>query len=139
MAQSGPEHRLSRPEKCPLGKAGRRRALVVVELAYALLCLAASVPLIFALGPVAEAANLTSVRILGGALIAFAFGAFAVARDPVRNRALFQVELVFTGVAAMSLLWRLAVDGSRLRTWLVLAPLSIGLALLVWLYPATRE
>jgi hypothetical protein len=132
---------IERGERIDTVAAGLRRPrlLVVVQLVYALVCLVASVPLIFALGPVAEAANRTSERILGGALVAFAFGAVAIARDPGRNRALFRVELVFTVLAATSLLWRLLVDGPSVRTWLLLVPLWAAAGALLWLYRSTRE
>ena len=118
---------------------GRRRLLEFVELVYAFLSLAAGVALLFSLGPVAHAANQTSEHILGAAVLAMGVGAVAVARDPVRNRALLQVEIVFTALAGLSLVWRLYADGSRPRTWLLLVPLVVGTALLVWLYPASRD
>jgi hypothetical protein len=95
------------------------------------------VALLLSIGPVAHAANQTSERILGAALLAFGMGAVAVARDPVRNRALLQVEIVFTALCTLSLVWRLLADGSQERTWLLLVPLVVGTALLVWLYPAS--
>jgi len=113
--------------------------LSAVEYVYAIVCALAAVPLLLALGPVAHAANQTSVRLLGGALLAFAVGALAVARDPVRNRALLQAELVFTGVATLSLLWRLVSDGSQARTWVLLLGVGAALVLLAALYPASRE
>ena len=118
-------------------EASRRRLLEFVELVYACLSVAAGVALLFSIGPVAHAANQTSEHILGAALLAFGIGAVAVARDPVRNRALLQVEIVFTALCTLSLVWRLLADGPRERTWLLLAPLVVGTALLVWLYPAS--
>ncbi len=93
--------------------------------------------LLFTLGPVATATNQTSVHMLGAALLAIGVGALAVARDPVRNRAMLQVEIVFTALCTLSLVWRLVVDGPQARTWLLLVPLAVGLTLLVWLYPAS--
>jgi hypothetical protein len=112
--------------------------LIWVELAYGVVSLAAGGALVLALGPVAEATNLTSVRILGAALLALGIGALALARDPVGNRVMLAVEIVFTTVSSLALLWKLVVDGVSDRTVVLLPALVVCAVLLVVLSPATR-
>ena len=112
------------------------RAAVVLQLAYAVACMAAAVPLILALGPVAAATNQTSVRVLGCALLALGFGAAWAARDPFRHRAVIGIEIVFTAATALALVYRLAADENvRDRAWLMLPLLAICVVLLVISYP----
>lgn len=115
----------------------KRRALVVAELVYAFLSVAAAVALIFSLGPVSHATNQSSERILGAALLAMGLGALAVARDPAGNRVMLRVEIVFTAVSTLALVWKVVVDeDAGPSTWVLLAGLVVGAAVLAWLSPA---
>lgn len=109
-----------------------------MELAYGIVSLAAGGALVLALGPVADATNLTSLRILGAALLALGVGALAVAHDPVGNRVMVLVEIVFTTLAGVALLWKLIVDGVSDRIVVLLPALVACAVLLVVLSPATR-
>jgi len=118
----------------------KRRALVLVQLAYAALSAAAAVALIFDLGPVSHAINQTSERLVGAALLAMGVGALAVARDPAANRVMLRVELVFIAACTLSLVWKMVVDeGAGPSTWALLAGLVVGLTLLGWLAPAAAD
>jgi hypothetical protein len=118
----------------------KRRALVLVQLAYAALSAAAAVALVFDLGPVSHAINQTSERIVGAALLAMGVGALAVARDPAANRIMLRVELVFIAACTVSLGWKMVIDeGAGPSTWALLAGLVVGLALLGWLAPAAAD
>lgn len=118
----------------------KRRALVLVQLAYAALSAAAAVALIFDLGPVSHAINQTSERIVGAALLAMGVGALAVARDPAANRIMLRVEFVFLAVCTVSLVWKMVIyEGAGPSTWVLLAGLAVGLALLAWLAPAATD
>jgi hypothetical protein len=114
----------------------RLRLLAYVLYAYAVAGVLVGVPLIFSLGPAATVVNQTSGRVLGTALLALSFGALATARDPMRNKALLVVEMLFTGMAALALVWRLAVDENvGDRAWWLLPPMLVCLALLLLLFP----
>jgi len=114
----------------------RLRLLAYVLYTYAVAGVLVAVPLIFSLGPAATVENQTSVRVLGAALLALSLGALATARDPVRNKALLVVEMLFTGLAALALVWRLAVDHkAHDRAWLLLPPMLVCLVLLLLLFP----
>jgi predicted anti-sigma-YlaC factor YlaD len=137
------EYRARRPCDCEASttrrtQTSRRQALICVELVYAALSLAAAVALILGLGPVANATNQTSVRILGAALLSLAVGALAAARDPVGNRVMLPVEITFTTLSALALVWKLVVDHGGDRTLVLLAPLVVCVVLLLALSPAAR-
>ncbi len=118
----------------------RRRALVVVQLAFAAASVLAAVALTFSLGPVADATNQTTAHIVGAALFAMAVGAVAAARDPEANRTMLRVEIVFVALSALDLVRKLVDDGGgQVRTWLLLAGLVAGSVLLALLYPAAGE
>jgi hypothetical protein len=130
---------IARPREQGGPKTSKRQALIHIELVYATASLVAAVALIFALGPVAEATNQTSVRILGAALLSLGIGALAVARDPVGNRVMLWVEISFTSLSVLALMWKLAVDhNGNDRALLLLPPLVVCVVLLVALSPATR-
>jgi len=118
----------------------RRRALVVAQLAFAVVGVLAGIALTFSLGPVSHATNQTTARIVGAALLAMAVGAVAAARDPEANRTMLRVEIVFVVLAALDLVHKLVVDeGGRGSTWALLVGLIAGSVLLIWLYPAAKE
>jgi peptidoglycan/LPS O-acetylase OafA/YrhL len=122
-----------------LSRQSRLRILSSVQVVYALACLGAAVALIFDIGPAADVTNGTSVRVLGAALFAFAVVALAAARSPRRNRAVIVGEIAFTSLTALSLIYRIVVDGrAHDRAWLILPPVVACLVLLVVFYPRKR-
>lgn len=111
-------------------------ALRVVQLGFGAACVILAVPLIFQVGPAATVTNATSVRVLGAALLAFAVGAFAAARNPPGHRVVLRMEIVFTALTIGFLAFRLLRDHIvHDRAWLVLLPLAVCLVLLIVLYP----
>ena len=115
----------------------RRRSLAYVEVVYAAVGLAVAVALIFTLGPADNVVNGTSVRILGAAVLSLGVGALAVAHDPVGNRVMLRVQIIFTTLSAFALAWKLAVEHSATALWLLL-PLVVFIVLLLVLSPAAR-
>ena len=112
------------------------KALRVVQLGFAAACVVLAIPLVFHLGPATTVTNATSVRVLGAALLAFAVGAFAAAKDPAGHRVVLRMEIVFTALTAGFLVFRLLTDRiSHDRAWLVLVPAAACLVLLIVLYP----
>lgn len=95
-----------------------------------------ALPLIFEIGWAATVRNATSVRVLGAAFLALAFGAFSAARDPLRYLVILRMEILFTALTAVFLAARLswghADDG---RAWLVLALVMACLVVLLVCYP----
>ena len=85
-------------------------------------CVAVAVPLIFELGPAASVTNGTSVRILGAALLALAFGAFSSAADPRHNRLVLRVEIVFGALTTGFLAYKLLTDGMQHNHALIVLP-----------------
>jgi hypothetical protein len=125
------------PDRTEHTRSARRRALVYVETVYAAISVGMAIPLIFLLGPVDTASNGTSIRILGGAVLALGIGAVAVVRDPTGNRAMLRVQLVFAVISALALAWKFRVDDSP-RALLLLLPLVVFIVLLLALSPAAR-
>lgn len=121
------------------GAVMKRRLLTLVLYAYAAVGLLVAAPLLLHLGPASDVVNGTSVRLLGAALAALALGALLVARDPVRNRSLFWVEVVFTALTTLVLLFKVVIHHGHAefdeRNYVVLASATIGLLLLLFLYP----
>jgi len=99
-------------------------------------CIAVAGALIFKLGPAATVENGTSVRILGAALIALAVGAFSAMKDPSRHHIMLRVEIVFTALTVVFLLYRMMFHRhADVLSLLVLAPVVICLLLLLVLVP----
>ena len=114
----------------------RGAALRWVQYGFCAACVALAVPLIFRLGPAASVTNATSVRVLGAALLAFAIGALAAAKDPPGHRVVLRMEIVFTALTIGFLGIRLVTEHhAHDRAWLMLLPLSVCLILLIVLYP----
>jgi RsiW-degrading membrane proteinase PrsW (M82 family) len=111
-------------------------ALPAVQVAFGAACAAVAVPLIVQFGPAANVSNATSVRILGGALLAFAVGALATARDPRQHRVVLRMEIVFTGFTTAILTHRLLThEAAGNRALYLLPPVLICFVLLLVLYP----
>jgi hypothetical protein len=107
-----------------------------VQVAFGAACVAFALPLILQLGPAQTVTNGTSVRVLGAALLSLAVGAFSAAKNPCPNRIVMRVEIVFTALTAVFLIFRLSTDHvAHDRAWLVLPPVVICLVLLLVLYP----
>ncbi len=110
--------------------------LSALQLVFGVACVAVAVPLIFELGPAASVTNGTSVRILGAALLALAFGAFSSVADPRHNRLVLRVEIVFGALTTGFLAYKLLTDGMQHNHALfVLPPVVLCLALLIALHP----
>jgi len=80
----------------------------------------------------------TTGKILGlGSLVALAYGAMRAALDPLRNKVVIQVLIIFTSLAALALIYRLFGEGHdhNITTWLLLLPAIAGPALMALLYP----
>ena len=144
MSATSPKksHNQSAAGRRPHGDAGltvqveHGKALRVVQLAFGAACVVLAIPLVFHLGPATTVTNATSVRVLGAALLAFAVGAFAAAKDPAGHRVVLRMEIVFTALTAGFLVFRLLTDRiSHDRAWLVLLPVAACLVFLIVLYP----
>jgi len=112
--------------------------LVYLEVLYAVVSVGAAVALIFRLGPVQDAANGTSISVLGAAVLALGLGALGVARDPVRCNSVVVVQLIFATISALALAWKFAEEHS-LRALYLLVPLVVFIVLLLMLRPVTRS
>lgn len=117
----------------------RTRLLPWVLCIYAAAAMLASVPLMLLAGPAATVANGTSVRLLGAALFSLGAGAVAAARNPVRQKSLVLVEIVFTALAASVLVLKVAIHhthaGFDERVYWILAPTLAALVLLLATFP----
>jgi len=117
----------------------RRKLLALVLYVFAAVGLLVSVPLMLLLGPAADVDNGTSARLLGAALFSLGAGAVAAARDPVRNKSLLVVEVVFTALATLVLVLKVIIHHSHAgfdeRVYWVLAPTLVGLVLLLVTFP----
>lgn len=117
----------------------KAKLLRLVLYSYALAAVLASVPLMLLIGPAVDVENGTSLRLLGAALFSLGIGAVAVARDPLRNRHLLVVEIVFTALATVMLVLRAIVHHSHVglddRVILVLPPVLVCLVLLLVTFP----
>ena len=121
----------------------RKKLLTLLLYVYAAVATLASVPLMLLIGPAAEVANGTSVRILGAALFSLGVGAIAAARDPERNRSLLAVETIFTALVTLVLVFKVVIHRSHAgfdeRVYLVLAPTLVCLVLLLTTFPHGRH
>lgn len=114
----------------------RMRLLAFVLYAYAAVGFVLAVAFFLRLGPVVTVENLTSIRVLGAALVALSMGAVAAAHDPVRNRALVVVEMAFMALASLALAYRIVGEEKPYdRAWLILPPMVVCLVLLLLLFP----
>jgi len=97
---------------------------------------AVAVPLVFYVSDAGNLSGTTSGKVLAAALVAMGIGALEAARDPWRHRLMIRVLIVFTALAALAVVYRLAAEShAHDRAWLLL-PLAIAApALLVWFYP----
>jgi hypothetical protein len=83
-----------------------------------------------------DLSNTTSGKVLAAAVIALGAGAALAVRDPWANRRMIQVLIVFTGLATLAILYRLAFEHhSPDLAWFVL-PFSVAAPVLfVVFYP----
>jgi hypothetical protein len=116
----------------------KNTAARILLILYALGSLFVIMPLLLDRPGAGELAGTTSGKILAAAIFSMAVGAVIAARDPWGGRVVILMLIVFMGLAALAILWRLlfhhesyAVDPA----WLVL-PLAIaGPVLFVVFYP----
>ena len=100
------------------------------------------IPCLFFVG---EAANwihwwwydYTMVKILGAAVVALGIGSLLAARDPLRYRIMVQTEIVFTGLAALVLGYRLLSQESTTPHvgWVFLVVLALFFVAFSVFYP----
>jgi hypothetical protein len=83
-----------------------------------------------------DLSNSTSGKVLAAGIAALAFGAVQALRDPWANRAVIQVLIVFLGLAALAILYRLLFEGHPLfPTAVVLVVDVAGAVLFIASYP----
>ena len=97
------------------------RVLLVI---YVVGTVAVALPLVLNLA--GELSDSTSGKVLAAALIALGAGAALAIRDPWADRRMIQVLIVFTGLATLAILYRLAFEHhSPDLAWYVL-PFSVA-------------
>ena len=103
------------------------RVLLVI---YAVGSVAIAIPIAFALTGAGELASTTSGRILAGALLALGIGAVLAIRDPWQNRLVITVIMIFTSLATLSIVYRIAFDhNAHDPAWVVL-PFAVAAPIL---------
>ena len=73
-----------------------------------------AIPLVFAFPSSGELASTTSGKVLAAALLALGLGALRASRDPWRDRLMVQVLIVFTGLSALAIAYRVVFEGHPL-------------------------
>jgi len=81
------------------------------------------------------------VKVLGAALIALGIGSLLAARDPLRHRIMVQTEIVFTGLAALALAYRLIMQSSTTPHvgWVFLVVLATFFVAFCLFYPTDQR
>ncbi len=109
------------------------RALLIV---YALGCIAVAIPLLLGIESTGNLTGTTSGRILAAAILALGFGAAMASRDPWQNRLVVQVLIVFSGLAALAIVYRIVTHHIPGDPALLALPLVIAAgALFAAFYP----
>jgi len=109
-------------------------------VAYAIGTVVIAIPLAFALGSAGDLADTTSGKVLAAALLAMGFGALRASREPWRDRLMVQVLIVFTGLSALAIAYRLVFEDHPLLPAGFLLVLAIASPiLLVAFYPRPPE
>jgi hypothetical protein len=95
-----------------------------------------AIPLAFGLGHAGELADTTSGKVLAAALLALGFGALMAARDPWRHRLTVQVLIVFSALATLAIVYRVAFeDHPHDPAWVLLPFAAAAPVLLTFFYP----
>jgi hypothetical protein len=103
---------------------------------YAVGTVVIAVPLAFALPGTGELASTTSGKVLAAALLALGLGALRASRDPWRDRLMVQVLIVFTGLSALAIAYRILFEGHALLPAGILLMLAVATpVVLVVFYP----
>jgi hypothetical protein len=103
---------------------------------YAIGAVAVATPLALALGYGGDLADTTSGKVLAAALLAMGYGAFRASRDPWRHRLTVQMLIMFTSLAALSIVYRLAQGRHENDlAWFVLPFAVVAPILLTVFYP----
>lgn len=119
----------------------RERLLRIVLMAYAFGSPVIAAAVAFGLGDAGNLADTTSGKILASALLALGYAAFVASRDPWRHRLVVQVLIVFTALATLSIVYRLAFGPAyhhlyaRDPAWYVLPFAAVPPVLFLLLYP----
>lgn len=121
----------------------RNDAVRIVLVAYALVCVAFAVPLLFFLRRGADLVHWygldpTAGKLLGAALVALAVGSLLAATDPSRHRLVVLTQLVFTVLGVLVLAYRLLLAAGHTHdvSWVILALLALFAVLFASFYPA---
>jgi len=123
----------------------RNDATSIVLVLYALTCIAFAVPLLFFLGWGSSLVHWygldpTAGKLMGAALAALAVGSLVAATDPARHRIVVLTQLVFTGLAALALGYRLFLGPGHTHDvgWVILALLALFTLAFAAFYPVDR-
>jgi hypothetical protein len=118
--------------------AGRNMVARVLLAVYVLGTVVVVLPLVLDLA--GDLSNTTSGKVLAAALIALGTGAGLALRDPWADRRVIQVLIVFTCLATVAILYRLAFEHHpRDLAWFVLPFAAAAPVLFAVFYPRPPE
>jgi hypothetical protein len=119
----------------------REKLLKITLLAFAFGSPVISAAVAVGRGDAGNLADTTSGKVLASALLALGYAAFTASRDPWRHRLIVRVLIVFTALATLSILYRLAFGPAyhhayaRDPAWYVLPFAMAPCVLFLLLYP----
>jgi hypothetical protein len=116
----------------------RTTILRVLLVIYAIGSVAVAIPLVLDLA--GDLSATTSGKILAAALLSMGAGAALALRNPWEHRAVIQVLLLFLGLAALAILYRLLFEGHAVLPTAALLLLDVAAAaLFAVFYPRAPE
>jgi hypothetical protein len=117
----------------------RLRVIRLLLFLYFLSSVAVATPLLLDVRHAGNLAATTSGKILAAALVAMGIGALGAARDPLRQRLMIRVLIVFTALSDVVIAYRLAAERHpHDPAWIVL-PFAIAAPVLVAPFCPRRE
>jgi hypothetical protein len=124
----------------------RNRNARYVLIVHAIVAEVFAIPLLLFAGRFAEwldwpVFDPTITKMLGAALAALGVGSLLASRDPLRHRVIVQTEIVYTGLSAIVVLYRLLRFSSTTpdSAWAVLAVFVVFFVLFTLTYPREDE
>jgi hypothetical protein len=118
----------------------RNKVMRLLLVAYAVATVAIAIPLAFALRGTGDLASTTSGKVLAAALLALGLGALRASREPWRDRLMVQVLIVFTGLSALAITYRVVFEDHPFLPAGILLFLAVATTiLLVVFYPRPVE